>query len=101
MPLKDFPNSKLATPTNIDVPIVMLRHDRAVFTLKNYAWMAGASADLDSNSARVLRDALDSSINLASVLTAIIFDTGASISISNNAADFPDGLEPCDAELQA
>ena len=79
----------------------MLHHDRAVFDrLKNYAWMAGASVDFDSNSARILRDALDSSINLVSGLTAIIFDTGASVSISNNAADFPDGIEPCEAELQ-
>ena len=89
IPLNDFPTSKLATPTNIDEPIVMLHHDRAVFDrLKNYAWMAEASVDLDSNSARVLRDALDSSINLASGLTAFIFDTGASVSILNNAADF-------------
>ena len=71
-------------------PSVMLCHDRAVFDrLKNYAWMAGASVNLDSGSARVLRDALDSSINLASGLTAVILDT-----------DFPDGIEPCEAELQ-
>ena len=38
IPLNDFPTSKLATPTNIDEPIVMLRHDRTVFDrLKNYA----------------------------------------------------------------
>ena len=47
--------------------------------------MAGASVDLDAGSACVLRNALDSSIYLASGLTAVIFDTGASISISNNA----------------
>ena len=43
---------------------------------------------------------LDSSIYLASGLTAVIFDTGASMSISNNAADFPDGIEPCEAKLK-
>ena len=74
----------------LDDPVVMLRHDHAVFDrLKQYAWMAGASVNLDSGSARVLRDALDSSINLASGLTAVILDT-----------DFPDGIEPCEAELQ-
>ena len=101
IPLHEFPTYKLTPPPNIDEPIVMLRHDRAVFDrLKNYAWMAGASVDLDSGSARVLRDALDSSINLASGLTAVIFDTGASMSISNDKADFPYGIEPCNVDLQ-
>ena len=62
--------------------------------------MAGASVNLDAGTASILRDALDSLIYLASGLTAVIFDAGASISISNNAADFPDGIEPCEAELQ-
>ena len=42
----------------------------------------------------------DSSINLASGLTAVIFDTGALMSISNNKAGCPYGIEPCDVELQ-
>ena len=101
IPLSEFPTSTLTPPPDMDEPIVMLRHDRVVFDrLKKYAWMARGSIDLDSKSATVLRDALDSSINLASGLTTIIFNTGASISISNNAADFPGGIEPCEAELQ-
>ena len=62
--------------------------------------MARASVDLDSFSACVLRDTLDSSINLASGLTAVIFDTGASMSITNNKADFLYGIEPCNVDLQ-
>ena len=79
----------------------MLRHDRAVFDrLKNFARMAGASVDVDTNTACVLRDTLDSSINLASGLTAVIFDTGALMSISNNTANFPYAIEPCNVDLQ-
>ena len=101
IPFSEFPTSTLTPPPNIDEPIVMLRRDCAVFDrLKHYVWMAGASVNLDDGTASVLRYALDSSIYLASGLTAVIFDTGASISISNNAADFPDGIEPCEAKLQ-
>ncbi len=101
IPLSEFSTAKLTPPPAMDEPIVMLRHDRAgLDRLKNYAWMAGASVDLDSGSASVLRNALDSSIYLASGLTAVIFDTGASMSISNNKADFPYGIEPCNVDLQ-
>ena len=56
--------------------LVMLGRDRAVFDrLKSFAWMAGTSVNLVSLTARVLRDTRDSSINLASGLTAVIFDT--------------------------
>ena len=85
----------------MDEPIVMLHHDRTVFDrLKKYVWIVGASADLDSGSTSVIRNALNSSIYLASGLMAVIFDTGALTSISNNKADFPYGIEPCNIDLQ-
>ena len=95
IPFSDDPYSNMIPTTDFNEPIVMLRRDRAVFDrLKSFAWTAGASVNLDSLTARVLQDTLDSSINLASGLTVVIFDTGASWIISNNKADFPYGIEP-------
>ena len=62
--------------------------------------MAGVSKKLDETSASVLRTVLEMPICLASTLIAIIFDTGASISISDESKDFPYGIEKCCTTLQ-
>ena len=62
--------------------------------------MTGDSVLLTHDAARVLRDTMEDAVYLASGLWTIIIDTGASLSISNNKNNFPEGIEPCDIELQ-
>ena len=62
--------------------------------------MAGDSKKLDIVSASVLQTVLEVTICLALAMIAIIFDTGASMSISGELKDFPYGFEKCSAMLQ-
>ena len=81
--------------------VISLKKDYEIYLrLKEYSWMTGDSVLLTHDAARVLRDTMEDAVYLASGLRTIIIDTGASLSISNNEKDFPDGIEPCDIELQ-
>jgi len=68
--------------------------------LKDLNWLNGESVYLTEETALVLRDSMELALYLASGLRLVIIDTGASLSISNNPNDFPDGFEPCDIKLQ-
>ena len=87
-------------PTNAD-PVVLLTREKRIFEqLKSFSWMVGDSIRLNNESASVLRTMLEVPICLASVMIAIIFDTGASMSISGEEKDFFYGFEKCSIKLQ-
>ena len=62
--------------------------------------MAGDSKKLDVTSASVLQMVLEVPICLALALIAIIYDTGKSMSISEELQDFPYGIEKRSTTLQ-
>ena len=96
----DYPVQQ-APPPEIADPVVLLTRERLILDeLKSYCWMVGASKKLDETSASVLQTVLEVPICLASTLIAIIFDTGASMSISGELKDFPYGIEKCCTTLQ-
>ena len=74
-------NVKDALGTN---PVIMLERERFAWTeFKNYAWIAGVSAKLAESKALILRSLLNSTpICVLSEIIAIIFDTGASTSLT-------------------
>ena len=77
--------------------ILTLKRDYEIYKrLKDLNWINGESVYLTEETARVLRDSMESALYLASGLRLVIVDTGASLSISNNPDDFLDGYKPCD-----
>ncbi len=86
IPLDD-PAKQAPLPENADPVVLLTRERRILDELKSYCWMAGDSKKLDETSASVLRTVLEVPICLASALIAIIFDTGASMSISGEEKD--------------
>ena len=87
-------------PSDADPVVLLTREKRIYDQLKSFSWMAGESTRLNNESASVLRTILDVPICLASAMIAIIFDTGASMSISGEEKDFPYGVEKCSIKLQ-
>ena len=92
IPLNDTVQQGLL-PENVDTVVLLTREKRILDKLKSFCWMAGESKKLDETSASVLRTVLEVLICLASALIAIIFDTGASMSIFGKLTDFPYGIE--------
>mmetsp|Transcript_5095 Transcript_5095/g.7634 ORF Transcript_5095/g.7634 Transcript_5095/m.7634 type:complete len:186 (-) Transcript_5095:709-1266(-) len=81
--------------------VLLLKRDYEIYLrLKGHSWTNGDSIYLTWDSACVLPDMMESAMYLASGLRTIITDTGASLSISNDPRDFPNGCKPCEIELQ-
>eukprot|EP00816_Leptocylindrus_hargravesii_P003943 CAMPEP_0196825070 /NCGR_PEP_ID=MMETSP1362-20130617/92843_1 /TAXON_ID=163516 /ORGANISM="Leptocylindrus danicus, Strain CCMP1856" /LENGTH=456 /DNA_ID=CAMNT_0042205443 /DNA_START=1757 /DNA_END=3127 /DNA_ORIENTATION=+ len=69
--------------------------------LKQYCWMAGESKKLDQTKAQVLRDMIDNfQCMLSAAVVDVIFDTGASKSLTPFKSDFVGKIIPCNIQLK-
>ena len=84
-------------------PVIMLEQERSAWAeFKMYAWIAGASTTLTEKKACILRLLLNlTPICVLSKIIAIIFDTGASSSLTPFLSDFKEKIKPCFVQLQA
>ena len=85
---------------NADPVVLLTKENRILDELKSVCWMADGSKKLDETPASVLQKVLKVPICLAPALIAIIFDTGASMSISGELKNFPYGIEKFCTTLQ-
>ena len=80
----------------------MLEQERSAWAeFKMYAWIAGASMTLTEKKFCILRSLLNSTpICDLSEMISILFDTGATISLTPVMSDFKGKITPCCVQLQ-
>ena len=91
---------KVLSTLGSDSILTMQREVEVQKELKEYCWMAGASKMLNESQAKILRSMIENTCNLVAGVIDIIFDTGASKSLTPFRNDFVGRITPCNIKLK-